>query len=411
MTLLRQPACCGVLLLLTACSPTEQGADISVTSLQVPSESEAVGPRLSSGEDGTVVLSWMEADDSGTTLWYSTLADDGWQPRHAAVSGKNMFVNWADLPSVVPLSSKHWVAHWLEMAGSSTYAYHVAISQSFDGGRSWSDPIKPHTDDTPTEHGFVSLFRQNGNVAGIWLDGRKTGSEPSGNPTTSGMTLRGAVVDNDGSLHDEQLIDELICDCCQTDVAVAESGPVAVYRDRSVDEVRDIFVTRKVEGAWTPGVPLNNDNWQIAGCPVNGPAIAAQGKQVAAAWFSVPEQEPAVRVKFSADGGASFGPEIPVAREGSLGHVDTVLLPDGSAIISWLQSSQSGLGDLLVRHVTSEGRMSAANKIASNAPARSVPQMALSGSDLVFVWTESTDISSRIRSIRLPAESFPFENL
>jgi len=393
---------CLILLPVAGCMSPPDSDDGAGDSLKIHAGESPSGPRLSTGAAGTVVLSWMEPDVSGTTLWYSQLIEDGWQPSRTVVSGVDMFVNWADLPSVTALTETHWVAHWLEMAGESTYAYHVVISQSFDRGRTWSKPIKPHTDDTPTEHGFVSLFPQDGKVAAIWLDGRKTGNEPSGDPTTSGMTLRGAVIDNDGSLHDEQLIDELICDCCQTDVAVAESGPVAVYRNRTSDEVRDIFVTRNIDGVWAPGVSLNNDNWQIAGCPVNGPAIAARGNQVAAAWFSLPGQEPAVRVKFSADGGASFGPVIPVAREGSLGRVDTVLLPDGSAITSWLQSSESGLGDLLVRHVTLEGRMSTVHKIASNAPARSVPQMSLSGSDLVFVWTEMAGETTGIASARVP---------
>lgn len=352
----------------------------------------------------------MEADDAGTTLWYSTLADEGWQPRQSVVSGKNMFVNWADLPSVLPLSDKHWAAHWLEMAGELTYSYHVVLSQSFDGGVTWSEPIKPHTDNTPTEHGFVSMFLQDGSVSAVWLDGRKTGNEASGDPTTSGMTLRGAVIDADGNLHNEQLIDELICDCCQTDVVVAASGPVAVYRDRTVDEVRDIFVTRNVDGEWETGVSLNNDNWQIAGCPVNGPAIAAIDDQVAAAWFSAAEQKPAVQIRFSDDGGASFDPAIALATDGALGHVDTVLLPDGSAVVSWLQSGKSGVGDLLARRVTSDGRIGATHKVASNVPARSVPQMALLGNDIVLAWTESSDKSSRIHSTRLPTESFPFAN-
>jgi len=407
MTLLRHPFCYGVLLLLTACSSPDQDLDPGVTALPVLTESEAAGPRLSSGKDGTLVLSWMEADDVGTTLRYSTLADDRWQYPEAVISGKNMFVNWADLPSVIPLSSNHWVAHWLEMAGSLTYSYHVVMSQSFDGGFTWSVPSKPHSDDTPTEHGFVSLFPQDGKVAAIWLDGRKTGNEPSNDPTTSGMTLRGAVIDADGSLQDEQLIDEFICDCCQTDVAVAEPGPVAVYRDRTVDEVRDIHVTRLVDGVWTAGVPLHNDNWRIAGCPVNGPAIAARESTVAAVWFSAADDKSTVSLKLSDDGGASFGNPISIATEGSLGHVDTIMLPDDSVVVSWLQINADGLGSVMARRVDQNGNASAAHPITTSADKRSVPQMARFGNDLVFVWTGSSEELSRIQSARLPTESLP----
>ena len=398
----------GLLILqLLGCSPPGEDSHDGIESLGVPTVGQPAGPRLSTAIDGTVVLSWLEADDSGSTLWYSMLANDGWQPRQAVVSGKDMFVNWADLPAVVPVTDEHWVAHWLEMAGSLTYAYHVLLSQSFDGGQSWSEPIKPHTDNTPTEHGFVSLFPYDGNVAAIWLDGRKTGTEASDDPTKSGMTLRGATIDADGTLHREQLIDELICDCCQTDVAIAASGPVAVYRDRTVNEIRDIFVARFIEENWQQGVPLNNDNWQIAGCPVNGPAIAANGSHVAAAWFSVPDQKPAVQVKLSADSGATFGAAVPIASDGSLGRVDTVILSDNSVVVSWLQSNGAGLASLMVRAISRSGEPGPVSMINSSVPARSAPQMALSGGKLIFVWTESHDSGSLIQSARVPFESLP----
>jgi hypothetical protein len=401
---MRKMITCLLLMMVVACTSSKDPDGASVHQLEIHAGPNAAGPRLSTGPDGTVVLSWMEPDESGSTLWYSELTDAGWQPAKSVVSGANMFVNWADLPSVTALTETHWVAHWLRMAGEPTYAYHVVISQSFDRGRTWSEAIKPHTDDTPTEHGFVSLFPQDGKVAAIWLDGRKMSNEQSGDPTASGMTLRGAVIEADGKLHHEQLIDELICDCCQTDVAVAQSGPVAVYRNRTIDEVRDIFVARNVESVWTTGVALNNDNWHIAGCPVNGPAIAARGNRVAAAWFTVPEQQPAVQIKFSEDGGRNFGRAIQLATEGSLGHVDVVLLRDGSALVSWLRSSSSGLGDLVTRRVTADGDMGSVRQIASSVPARSVPQMVLAAEDLVFVWTGSGDTPSRIQSARIAVD-------
>ena len=56
----------------------------------------------------------MEPDETGTTLWYSTFVDEAWGGPRPVVSGKNMFVNWADMPAVTALSEDHWVAHWLD---------------------------------------------------------------------------------------------------------------------------------------------------------------------------------------------------------------------------------------------------------------------------------------------------------
>jgi len=394
-----------VVLLAVACTPAGEPGAIDVARLASPAAAAAEGPRLSTAVDGTVILSWMEADDTGTTLWYSPLGDGGWQARRAVVTGRPMFVNWADMPSVVPLSGRHWVAHWLERAGAETYAYHVALVQSFDGGDTWSEPVTPHTDDTPTEHGFVSLFALDGAAAAIWLDGRNTGDAHGGDPAHSGMTLRGATIGADNTLRDEQLIDPLVCDCCQTDVAIAASGPVGAYRNRTAAEIRDIQVVANVDGRWREGKPLHDDGWEIAGCPVNGPAIAAAGSAVVAAWFTAAGEQPAVHARFSADSAASFGAPIEVAAAGSLGHVDTLLLSDGSAVVSWLQADGGGQAGLLIRRVRADGRQSEAREIAAGAPARSVPQMALADDALVLVWTEVAQDGKRIASARVDPDS------
>jgi len=399
-----------LLLLIAACSaPDAPTSETGIRLLAVPAGAQAAGPRLSGGGDRPLVLSWMEPDGNGTTLRYAVLGDTGWAAPQPVVTGKDMFVNWADLPSVTPLGGDHWVAHWLEMAGTLTYSYHVVMAQSFDGGRTWSEAVKPHTDGTPTEHGFVSVYPFEGKVAAVWLDGRKTGGEHGGDPLESGMTLRSAVIDADNSLHDEQEIDDLICDCCQTDVAITAAGPVAVYRDRTAGEIRDIYVARRTDGGWQSGVPLHDDHWQIAGCPVNGPAIGARGPQVVAAWFSVPDHAPAVQVRFSADSGATFGPALRLADDGSLGHVDTVLLEDGSAVVSWLQAEADGRGRLVLRRVTPQGGMGPIVPVAGGVPARSVPQMGLSGGDLLLVWTEARDDATRIASARVPPPPPPID--
>ena len=57
-------------------------------------------------------------------------------------------------------------------------------------------------------------------------------------------------------------------------------GPIAVYRNRTDDEIRDIYVSRYEMGAWTVGKPVHNDGWHVEACPVNGPVVSAHGKDV-----------------------------------------------------------------------------------------------------------------------------------
>ena len=196
---------------------------------------QALGARLSTGPDGTVLLSFMQRTEQGADLKFARLEGDRWEPPQNVVNDPQMFVNWADLPSVTPLNSEHWVAHWLSKSAPETYAYDVLVAFSTDTGATWTEPVRPHTDGTPTEHGFVSIRDAQGSPALLWLDGRKTGSKAVDDPRASAMTLRTATVAPDGSLSDEQLIDNMVCDCCQTDVAVSSDGPIAVYRNRTSD--------------------------------------------------------------------------------------------------------------------------------------------------------------------------------
>jgi hypothetical protein len=184
-------------------------------------------------------------------------------------------------------------AHWLARSGPGKYAYGVRLARSLDGGRAWKHSVVPHRDRTQTEHGFVSMMPwDEGSVGVVWLDGRNTGGpEPAGHtPSTAAMALVHSTLDRNGRLGPETVLDDRVCDCCQTDMARADGAVVVVYRDRSQEEVRDMSVVRFAGGHWSAPRPLAHDGWQIDGCPVNGPAITASGGAVAVAWFTAPQR-------------------------------------------------------------------------------------------------------------------------
>ena len=87
---------------------------------------------------------------------------------------------------------------------------------------------------------------------------------------------------------------------------------------------------------------MQEDGWQIDGCPINGPAVAARGERVAVAWFTAAHDSPRVQVAFSNDGGESFDAAIAVAGSRALGRTDITLLPDDSALVTWLELTPRG---------------------------------------------------------------------
>lgn len=358
-----------------------------IDSIGSPAASGSAEPNLAVAPDGQVYMSWLEPADSGHALRFAAFDGTRWSAPQTIREGRDFFVNWADVPSIEVLDDGRLAAHWLQRNGSGTYAYGVRISQSGDGGRTWSTPVMPHRDSSQTEHGFVAMWRENGRIGAAWLDGRKF--VKTGHDTSNEMMLVSTTIDPNGGLGAEVRLDERTCDCCQNAVAVTTDGPILAYRNRSPDEIRDIYVTRRVAGEWTAGTAVHADNWKIAACPVNGPALAADGRRVALAWFTGANDSARVQVAFSDDAGARFGPPTRVDGGNPAGRVDVALLQDGGALVTWIERVGGDTAAVRVRRIGHDGRAGAPLTIARSSAARAsgFPRMALAGPDVVFAWT------------------------
>ena len=373
----------------------------AVTSIASPAAPATAQPQLTTSARG-VLLSWVERTGDVAALKFSERRGDAWTPAQTVASGRDWFVNWADVPSVVRLADNSLYAHWLQKSGADTYAYDVRLARSTDDGKTWTPSFTPHHDGTKTEHGFASLFQMPGAGLGlICLDGRAMKAGHDGHSGGGGdMSVRGAIYDQKGKQISEAAVDLRVCECCPTTAAVTADGPIVAYRDRSATEIRDIYVSRLVAGKWTEGVPVHRDNWQIAACPVNGPALSANGKTVALAWFTAKGDQGHNYVAFSTDSGKSFGKPVQLDDASALGRVDVALLDDGSAAATWIEFGD-GKSQFKMRRVRPSGERSTAITVSGLAAGRSsgYPRMARFGNELIFAWTESAT-PSRVLTAR-----------
>jgi hypothetical protein len=350
-----------------------------------------------------VLLSWVEREGSRAALRFAERTRTGWSTVRTAASGTDWFVNWADVPSVIRLDDRTLVAHWLQKSGAGTYAYDVRLSRSTDDGRTWSASTTPHHDGLQREHGFASLLRMpTGGFSLVWLDGRHTSTSGDHDaPGASGgaMSLRYAAFDGQWRQTSEVLIDDRVCDCCPTTAVMTSDGPLVAYRDRGTDETRDIYVARLEGGTWSRPRAAQADGWQIAACPVNGPKLSARGRDVALAWFTGKDNIGRSLVAFSKDAGRSFGPPTRLDAGGSLGRVDVALLSDGSAVASWIESSDKG-GRIALRHVMPTGEASAPTTVATVSTGRisGYPRISFHAGELVVAWTEGDASATRVQT-------------
>ena len=383
-----------LLLLALGCRP-----EPSLTDLPNPAPAGARFPSLHS-DGGSVLMSWLQPVDSLTfSVAFSVYEDGAWSDAVTVATSDSFFVNWADVPSVVMTDGEPLAAHWLRKVPGGTYAYHVNLAMRQSDGR-WMPVGAPHTDNTPTEHGFVSLLPLDSErVLAVWLDGRRTGGmdhdDHAGHDgmtdLSTAMSLRSAVIRRDGSRMHEAEIDAAVCDCCNTALTAVPGGAMAVFRNRDENEIRDIGISRfdAATGTWSPTRILHADGWEIAGCPVNGPRIASAGNHVVIAWFSGAGGGSTVSAIRSTDGGISFGERVVLDAGRNSGRVDVVVDENGDAWVSWLGESEGGAALAIrpwseghepgeVRHLT-EIDMSRKSGF---------PRMALHGDGLVLAWTD-----------------------
>lgn len=419
--------------LLGGCSDVDSSfPSWAVQPIENPTPGGAMSPSLHSSSEGTW-LSWLaptpgvesESNDSGPvwTVGTARLASGGFVEAGDVARSNAMFANWADFPSTATAPSGAQYVHHLSKLGSATFAYGVFLLGRTDDQSAWIDLGLLHDDASATEHGFVSYAWHDDDLRAFWLDGRlMLGGGP--------MTLRTTRLPSPAaemSTGDEprtgppsQLLDDRVCECCQTDAATTADGPIVVYRNRTPDEIRDIYIVRAEGDGWSDPLNVHDDGWEIAGCPVNGPAVVADRDFVAVAWFTAADGQPRTRIATSLDGGRSFSRPLDLAggRGGgrALGRIDLVIAArevgaEGDPIHElWVahfgepaRASEAGPA-LLVDHIRFEGRLRRGTQtvVAGTSEERSsgFPRMAVVDGSPVVAWVEGGE-QRRVRTARL----------
>lgn len=388
------------------------GEILQLNRLDLPGHSQ---PSITVDRRGGFILTSIERHDDEAQLRFHRLNRQGTVLDSGLIArGKDWFVNWADFPSLVVADNGDWLSFFLRKSDpSQPYAYDIWITRSTDRGRQWSTPEKLHDDALPTEHGFVSLLPDGDDrVLAVWLDGRR-GARSNAEQATHGhdahggahTSLRSAVLRRGQPPAQQAELDTLTCDCCTTDALHTRNGPLVAYRNRSEAEVRDIGWVERQAGDWSGPAIAIEDGWQIAGCPVNGPALSTLDKRPLLAW---PTQN-----------GANFELRLALRREGEwhalptleshpdlMGRVDAVSWGDQGALISWLGVASQATPPhpvLRVAHLNAGGKELSRVEVTDLSAGRNtgMPRMASLGNVAILVWTEPSAGQSRIRGARI----------
>lgn len=128
--------------------------------------------------------------------------------------------------------------------------------------------------------------------------------------------------------------------------------------------------------------------YNISALRFNGPRVAAEGNNVAVAWFSSADKNPQVNLAFSKDGGATFSDPIKINDDKTIGRVDIELLDEKTAMVTWMEGAT-----IKAAKVHNDGKKDSSIIIASTSESRSsgFPQMTKSGDKMIFAWADDKE--------------------
>lgn len=290
-------------------------------------------PYLTKDTKGNIVLSWVRMNSDSSSAFCYAVSKDGKTLGSPIVipNSSKIQPHGENLPKIIFKPSGEIIALWgaSNPAAKNKYAGLVSYTQSFDEGKTWTNP-KSLTDDTASfdQRYYDVALLPDGEAAVIWLDNRKT-------TTKEGSALYFAKTDGKNGFRNERMISQQCCPCCRTDLFVDSKGSIhALYRGIIEDSIRDMVHIVSLDGAKTFTTPerINEDNWVINGCPHTGPTMTENNEGLHYAWYTGGKTAGCF-YKESSNGKSAVQKPVNISRRGS--HPQMATLPNNDLVIVW----------------------------------------------------------------------------
>ena len=149
---------------------------------------------------------------------------------------------------------------------------------------------------------------------------------------------------------------------------------------------------------------MHADGWHIAGCPVNGPSMAAHDGRVLIAWFTGAQDTPSVRIAMNTDGAFGAMQEVDSGAD-VLGRV-AVALDARQAWVAWLREEAGQQSVMLARYTPDLAReleRTEVAKLQARGRVSGFPKLISDGATAWMVWTDVEGDATLIRGARIRA--------
>jgi hypothetical protein len=297
--------------------------------------------------------------------------------------------------------------------GSKEATTEIRSARSIDGGRTFIDERSLNAAGAAGDRGWHALAIDEGGTPHIlWLDHRGLAARPKMAHDHHGdggdMAQFSSLYYSTGT--GERELARSVCYCCKVAFAAGTDGSLfAAWRHVYTGNIRDIAFAASRDGGRTFSAPsrVSEDNWQLAGCPDDGPAMALGDGIVHLVWPTVIGGETPQGALFYAStrDGRTFTPRQRIATLGGPkpSHPQIVAGTNGRLLAAW-DEVVDGVRRAAARslRVTQDGTVAAGAIVSiGGATASAYPVMAMTDHGVVTAWTHGTGAASVVHVSRL----------
>lgn len=246
-----------------------------------------LAPRIKVAPDRTLYVSWIDLrtnQNGDIYLCKSTDRGKSFSKNSIVYQGGKVNANYQRGANFVidRMGNLHFV--WGE--NKIDAQPDIFYSRSTDGGATFSPPISVSGDSSKYAQDFPSIaVDSTGNVYICFLDSRETQQGLSAN-----VQLYFTKSTDGGNTFSQPIRATKMptkiggtCECCATNMAVTANGHVYIAFRTNINNRRDIFLTKSIDGGDTflTAIPVASEQWIINACPVTGPSLALDREETA----------------------------------------------------------------------------------------------------------------------------------
>jgi hypothetical protein len=297
----------------------------------------------------------------------------------------------------------------------------LLYARSDDGGRSFGRAVGvPGADGAGNRGWHAAAADRSGRVGVVWLDHRELARQegmPHQHGGTSGAKPDGVAMAQKSKLYIAALDGTIaphavtggVCYCCKTALAIGTDGSLyTAWRHVYPGSMRDIAFALSRDGGRTFAEParVSEDNWQLDGCPDDGPAMTVDARnRIHIVWPTLvtdASAEPTIGLFYAAsDDGRRFTPRARIPTEGMPHHPQMAIAADGTLSVAWDELAK-GTRRAALAHGTADaaGGVRFSRRIVSDDESAVYPVVgSIDGATLV-AWTSKMAGDSVIRLAR-----------